>query len=176
MLLLTKCIHTPRISLCAKACRTMTSGYQGTKCFRRYDRDLGSKPTISLKRSWGGYLRTTLLRLSICVNGSIQSSALITVLLVYFENLLYCLFSCYHLHSLHLFHKLRVRFPYFSCAYSRLGTITFVRIQIVILVSRCESATTASIFSTCDLSFGNTFVSCVVHDPSFGVFTQMCAC
>ena len=63
-----------------------------------------------------------------------------------------------------------------SHAYSRLGTITFVRIQNVILVSRCESAWTASIFYTCDLPFGNTFVSCVVHDRSFEVFKPRCAC
>ena len=38
----------------------MTSGCRGTPYFRRYDRELILKPTISLKKSWGGYLRTTL--------------------------------------------------------------------------------------------------------------------
>ena len=31
---------------------------QGAPCFRRYDRELVSKPAISLKKGWGGYRRT----------------------------------------------------------------------------------------------------------------------
>ena len=38
----------------------MTSGWQGAPCLRRYGRELVSKPAISLKKNWGGYLRTTL--------------------------------------------------------------------------------------------------------------------
>ena len=40
--------------------RTMTSGWQGAPCVRRYGRELVSKPAISLRKSWGGYRRTTL--------------------------------------------------------------------------------------------------------------------
>ena len=40
--------------------RTMTSGWQGAPYFRRYGLELVSKPAISLKKSWGGYRRTTL--------------------------------------------------------------------------------------------------------------------
>ena len=38
----------------------MTSRWQATPYFRRYGRELVSKPAISLKKSWGGYRRTTL--------------------------------------------------------------------------------------------------------------------
>ena len=38
----------------------MTSGCRGTSHFRRYNRELVLKPPISLKKSWGGYRRTTL--------------------------------------------------------------------------------------------------------------------
>ena len=34
----------------------MASGWQGAPYFRRYGRELVSKPTISLKKSWGGGL------------------------------------------------------------------------------------------------------------------------
>ena len=47
------------VSSCAKVYLTMTSGWQGAPCFRRYGRILVSKPAISLKKSWGGYRRTT---------------------------------------------------------------------------------------------------------------------
>ena len=47
------------ISLVAKNHRTTTSRWQGAPCFRRYGRELVSKPAISLKKSWGGYRRTT---------------------------------------------------------------------------------------------------------------------
>ena len=52
------------IFLCAKAYRSMTSGCRGTSCFRRHGRELVLKPAISLKKSWGGYRRTTLTRAS----------------------------------------------------------------------------------------------------------------
>ena len=61
-------------------------------------------------------------------------------------------------------------------AYSCLSATTFVRIQIVILLSRCECARNASIFSACGLPFGNTFDFRVAHDRSFEVFTQTCTC
>ena len=35
-------------------------GARGTPYFRRYGRELVSKPAISLKKRWGGYRRTTL--------------------------------------------------------------------------------------------------------------------
>ena len=38
----------------------MASGWQRASYFRRHGRELVSKPTISLKKSWGGYRRTTL--------------------------------------------------------------------------------------------------------------------
>ena len=39
---------------------TMTSWWQGAMYFRRYGRELVSKPAISSKRKiWGGYRRTT---------------------------------------------------------------------------------------------------------------------
>ena len=48
-----------KISSCifsvAKDYRTMTSRWQGAPYFRRYGRELVSKPAISSKRSWGGY-------------------------------------------------------------------------------------------------------------------------
>ena len=39
----------------AKVYRAMTSGRQGALYFRKYDRELVSKPAISLKKIWGGY-------------------------------------------------------------------------------------------------------------------------
>ena len=47
------------IVLFAKDYRLMTSGWQGAPYFRRYGRGLVSKPAILLKKSWGGYRRTT---------------------------------------------------------------------------------------------------------------------
>ena len=47
------------IFLFAKGYRTPTSGWHGPPCFRRYGRELVSKPAISLKKSWGGYRKTT---------------------------------------------------------------------------------------------------------------------
>ena len=38
----------------------MTSGWQGASYFMRYGLELVLKPAISLKKSWGGYRRTTL--------------------------------------------------------------------------------------------------------------------
>ena len=37
----------------------MTSGWQGAPHFRRYGRELASKPAISINERWGGYRRTT---------------------------------------------------------------------------------------------------------------------
>ena len=51
--------HTFIFSLFAKVCRPMTSGWQGTPCFSSYSRGLISKPAISLKKSWGGYRKST---------------------------------------------------------------------------------------------------------------------
>ena len=49
----------PYIFLCAKVCRSMTSGCRGTTYCRRYDRELVLKPAISLKKSWEGYRSKT---------------------------------------------------------------------------------------------------------------------
>ena len=43
----------------AKDYRLMTSGWQGAPYFRRYGRGLVLKPAILLKKSSGGYRRTT---------------------------------------------------------------------------------------------------------------------
>ena len=37
----------------------MTSVWRGAPCVERYSRELVSKPAILLKKSWGGYRRTT---------------------------------------------------------------------------------------------------------------------
>ena len=37
----------------------MTSGWQGAPYFRRYGRELVSKPVIWSKKNWGRYRRTT---------------------------------------------------------------------------------------------------------------------
>lgn len=39
----------------------MTSGRQGTLYFKRNERNLGSKLTISINKSFGGYRKTTRL-------------------------------------------------------------------------------------------------------------------
>ena len=44
--------------LFARDYRTMALGRQGAPYFRRYGRELVSKPAISLKKGWGGYRRT----------------------------------------------------------------------------------------------------------------------
>ena len=44
-----------------KTYRSMASGCPGTPCFRRYDRELVSKSTISVKKCWGDYRGTTHL-------------------------------------------------------------------------------------------------------------------
>ena len=41
------------IFLIEKDDRTMTSGWQGARYFRRYGRELMSEPAISLKKGWG---------------------------------------------------------------------------------------------------------------------------
>ena len=43
----------------AKVYRAMSSGRQGARYFRRYGREPVSKRAISLKKSWGGYRRTS---------------------------------------------------------------------------------------------------------------------
>ena len=48
------------VFLFAKDHRTMTSGWQGKPHFRRYSRELVSKPAVSLSKSRGGCSRTTL--------------------------------------------------------------------------------------------------------------------
>ena len=50
------------IFLRAKVYRMMASGRQGAPYFRRYGLELVSKPAILLKKSWGGYRRTTSTR------------------------------------------------------------------------------------------------------------------
>ena len=45
------------IFMLAKVYRSMTSGRQGASYFRRYGRDLVSKPAISFKSSWGSHRR-----------------------------------------------------------------------------------------------------------------------
>ena len=47
------------IFLFVKDYRPMMSGWQGAPYSRRYGRRLVSKQAISLKKSWGGYRRTT---------------------------------------------------------------------------------------------------------------------
>ena len=42
------------VFLLAKDDRTMTLGWQGAPYFRKYGRELVSKPAISVKKSWGG--------------------------------------------------------------------------------------------------------------------------
>ena len=59
--LLTKSFHIFYCLQSVKVNRTMTSGFQGARYFRRYDRELVSKPAISLKKSWGSYYRRTSL-------------------------------------------------------------------------------------------------------------------
>ena len=51
---------SPCIFLFAKDDRTMSSGLQRELDFRRYGRELVSKPAILLKKNWRGYRRTTL--------------------------------------------------------------------------------------------------------------------
>ena len=55
---------SPCMFLFAKDDRTMTSGWKGTPEFRRYGRELVSKPAISLKKDWGSCRinRTTPIR------------------------------------------------------------------------------------------------------------------
>ena len=50
----------PYIVLCAKACRSTTSGCRGTTYFRRSDLELVLKPPILVKKSRGGYRSKTL--------------------------------------------------------------------------------------------------------------------
>ena len=50
---------SPYVSLSAEDNGTMTSGWLGAPCLRRYGRELVSKPAISLSKIGGGYRRTT---------------------------------------------------------------------------------------------------------------------
>ena len=53
-------------------------------------------------------------------------------------------------------------FPSYTCAYSSFGTITFIRIRPLILVSRCESVRIASILpTTCASPFPTYFAMCI---------------
>ena len=52
-MLLTKGLSTYFI-VCKGLSNDMTSGFQGTPYFRRYDLELVSKQAISVKKSWGG--------------------------------------------------------------------------------------------------------------------------
>ena len=63
------------IFLFPKDYQTMTSGWQGAPYFSRYGQELVSKPAISLKKSWGGYRRTTGKRLG-------RHSALVALMIV----------------------------------------------------------------------------------------------
>ena len=137
-MLFPKRIHTLRVFLCANVYWTMTSGYQGTPFFRRYDQKLVLKPAISLNKSWGGYRRVTIPRPSICVDGKIPSCTLSTVLLVYLKN--YCgVFCSSDICTLSTCFTNFASASHSSPAYSCPGTIPFVTIQVVILVSRSES-------------------------------------
>ena len=49
-----------KIFIYAKDYRLMTSGWQGRPSFRKYGWGLVLKPTISMKKRWGDYRRTTL--------------------------------------------------------------------------------------------------------------------
>ena len=51
--------RSPYIFLFAMDYRGMTSAWQGSPYYRKYGRELVSKPAISLKKSGGGYRRTT---------------------------------------------------------------------------------------------------------------------
>ena len=45
---------SPHMFLFANDCRPITSGWQRAPYFRRYGREVVSKPAISLKKRWGG--------------------------------------------------------------------------------------------------------------------------
>ena len=58
-----------------------------------------------------------------------------------------------------------------SPAHSSFGTITFSRLHLLILVSRCESIRIASILPTCALPCPITFATCASHEHSFEIST-----
>ena len=47
--------------VCKRPIDRWRRGCHGTAYFRKYDRELVLKPSISLKESWGGYRRTALI-------------------------------------------------------------------------------------------------------------------
>ena len=55
---------------------------------------------------------------------------------------------------------------------SSFGTITFIRIHRLILVSRCESVRIASILPKCALPFPIAFAMCASQDHSFDISTS----
>ena len=97
---------------------------------------------------------------SLCVSsGYIPSSALDNILVVALEHLgtilpaVLCTVS---------YRSTNLVFPFYSPPeYSIFGTITFIRIHLLILVSRCESVKIASILLTCALRFPIAFPICV---------------
>ena len=60
-----------------------------------------------------------------------------------------------------------------SPAYSGLGTFTFVRMHLLILVSRCESVRITSIWPTCVFTLSTTFAMCVSHERYFKTSTPL---
>ena len=54
--------------------RTITSGRQGVTYFRSYGRELALNPSISLKKSCGGYLGTTLSPVYSAVYSTVDST------------------------------------------------------------------------------------------------------
>ena len=90
------------------------------------------------------------------LSGYIPSSALDIVLLVVLEHPSTFLDSVICT-DFQLFYQLRAFPSHVSPAYSSFGTITLIRIHILILVSRCESGRIASILPTCALPFPMNF-------------------
>ena len=75
--------------LSAKRHRTMTSGWQGAPYFRRYVRELVSKPAISLKKNWRGYRRTSSAVLEVVDSRSCCASPKKLFIFNYFEQKLF---------------------------------------------------------------------------------------
>ena len=103
---------------------------------------------------------STFSRFYLFSSGYIPTSSLNTVLLVVLEHpsifLAAVICTVFQLFS-------NFAFPsHTSPAYSSFGTITFIKIHILILLSRCESVRIASTLPTCDLPFS---YCCYVRIP-----------
>ena len=79
---------------------------------------------------------------------------------------MYFLCCCHWWYCFQLFHQLRVPLPY-----SSFGTITFLRIHLLILVSGCDSLRITSILPICALPFSITLFMCAPHEPFFYIST-----